>query len=30
MPGKMTEPGVVDKKIIDDIISYGKKNRLEL
>jgi aspartate ammonia-lyase len=23
---KMTEPRVVDKKIIDDIISYGKKN----
>jgi aspartate ammonia-lyase len=24
---KMTEPGAVDKKIIDEIISYGKKNR---
>lgn len=24
---KMTEPGIVDKKIIDDIICYRKKNR---
>ncbi|PWB55424.1 MAG: aspartate ammonia-lyase [Candidatus Methanoperedenaceae archaeon] len=27
--GKMTEPGAIDKKIIDDIISYGKKNRFD-
>jgi aspartate ammonia-lyase len=24
---KMTEPGTIDKKIIDDIFSYMKKNR---